>query len=122
MGEVVLVVRRLAQVGLVDQLAVGSLDDDPGVDPAAAGGLAVVGHVGESVERLPLLVDDLAVLVGDVGGGVAVDLLQNQIGAWLILDLPLGVLLFIQVIPEQVLDGPIMRIGAVLVQLFEATA
>src|SRR5204863_9360817 len=44
--EVVLLVSRLARVRLVDELAVGVLDRDAGVDPAAAGRLTVVGPVG----------------------------------------------------------------------------
>src|SRR5258706_12106 len=44
--EVVLLVGRLARVRPVDELAVRVLDCAAGVDPAAAGRLAVVGHVG----------------------------------------------------------------------------
>ena len=75
----VLLVGGLAPVGLVEELAVGPLDDHPRVDPAPARRLAVVGHVAEGVERLALLVDDLAVLVRDLLGGEAVDLAQDEL-------------------------------------------
>src|SRR5262245_54689976 len=78
-GEVVLLVGGLALVRLVDELAVRRLVDDARVDPAPARRLPVVGHVGEGAEGLALLVLDLPILVGDLRGGVAVDLLQHEL-------------------------------------------
>ena len=76
MTEIVLLGGGFARGGFVHKLAV-HLNRDPRVDPATRRRLAVVGEMRERVERLALLVDDLAVLVGDVLGRDPVDLLQD---------------------------------------------
>src|SRR5262249_35077037 len=82
------------------------------VDPRPTRGAAVVLQLRERGQRRRLL------QVARVAP-VAVDLLEDQPGRWLVLDRGFAILLLVDVVPDQRLDGTVALLLAVVVQLLE---